>query len=88
VDADHWVSNRAAFYRIGEGDCASSPKGQGRWELSGVDAGALACTIADGEAILVWSKAADDFVGLARRSDGDSAALYQWWKANNIFISP
>ena len=87
-NADHWVSNRAAFYRIDQGDCATARIGQGRWELNGQDAGALACTVADGEAILVWSKTADDFVGLARRSDGDAAALYAWWQANHIFISP
>ena len=87
-DADHWVSNRAAFYRIGQGDCATSQRGQGRWQLSGEDAGALACTVEDGTAILIWSKTDDDFVGIARRTDGDAAALRDWWNANNIFISP
>ena len=67
-DADHWVSNRAAFYRLDPGDCATSPKAQGRWQLSGQDAGALACAEDDGQAILVWSKTDDDFVGLARRA--------------------
>ena len=74
---------------------ASSPvtalrarQAHGRWTSGGEDAGAIACTTANGEAIIFWSKTDGDFVGVVRRADGDSEALYDWWKTNAPFISP
>ena len=87
-NADAWVSNRLYLHRLQAGDCATSPRAHGRWTSGGEDAGAIACTTADGEAIIYWSKTDGDFYGVIRRADGDSKALYDWWKANNIFISP
>jgi hypothetical protein len=72
------------------GDCATSARAGGRWQLSGVDAGGMACFIdgQTGDAILYWSYKDDAILVKATNQKGDSAALYAYFQSVARFISP
>ncbi|HTQ16888.1 serine/threonine protein kinase [Mycobacterium sp.] len=45
-------------------------------------AGQLACGTYQGQAEVIWTTDAKTVMSLIRASNGDTAALYTWWKAN------
>jgi serine/threonine protein kinase len=72
------------------GDCATSTRAGGRWQVNGVDAGGMACFIdgQTGDAILYWSYKDDNILVKATNQRGDSAALYAYFQQVARFISP
>jgi hypothetical protein len=72
------------------GDCASSTRAGGRWQLLGVDAGGMACFTdgQTGDAILYWSYRNDAILVKAVNQKGDSAALYAFFQSVARFITP
>jgi hypothetical protein len=45
-------------------------------------AGQVACGTYQGQAEVIWTTDAKNVMGLIRASNGDTAALYQWWRTN------
>ena len=45
-------------------------------------AGQVACGTYQGQAEVLWTTDAKNVMSLIRGSNGDTAALYQWWRAN------
>lgn len=45
-------------------------------------AGQVACGTYQGQAEVIWTTDAKTVMSLIRGSNGDTAALYQWWRAN------
>ena len=72
------------------GDCATSTRAGGRWQVNGVDAGGMACFIdlQTGDAILYWSHKDDAILVKATNQKGDSKALYRFFQNVARFISP
>ena len=68
-------------HALPEGDCASAIEAHGRWEF-GPARGRILCYQVESGARLVWTYDGTDIIAIATRSDGDAAALYQWWLAN------
>ncbi|HVQ22798.1 MAG TPA: serine/threonine-protein kinase, partial [Candidatus Saccharimonadia bacterium] len=72
------------------GDCATSAVASDRWELNGVDQGALVCYVdpTTGDAILYWSYQDQQILVKASNKRGDSAALYDYFTQVARFIAP
>ena len=49
---------------------------------TGNSAGQVACGTYQGQAEVIWTTTATNVLGLIRASNGDTAALYQWWHNN------
>lgn len=63
-----------------EGDCSLGSRAWQTWEV-GPHAGKLYCyTNSDGEAVLEWTFGYEPVYASASRRDGDTAALYAWWR--------
>ena len=45
-------------------------------------AGQVACGTDDGKAEVIWTTDAKNILSFVRASNGDTAALYQWWRTN------
>ena len=62
----------------------------GRWERSGVDAGAIVCFIdaPTGDAVIYWSYEDDAILVRAVNQRGDTAALYDYFLETARFIAP
>lgn len=45
-------------------------------------AGQVACGTYQGQAEVIWTTDAKNVMSLIRASNGDTAALYQWWRTN------
>jgi hypothetical protein len=84
------ISNIVQRGKIRPGDCATSTRAGGRWELSGEDTGAIVCFTEGqtGDAILYWSYKDDAILVKATNQKGDSAALYAYFQSVARFISP
>jgi serine/threonine-protein kinase len=87
---DAAISAIEASRQLKVGDCATSTRAGGRWELSGVDAGAMACSIdvQTGDAILWWSYKDYAILVKATNQRGDSKGLYRFFQSVARFISP
>jgi serine/threonine-protein kinase len=87
---ESFISIIAGPKNIPGGDCRVSPRANGRWELSGEDAGAIICyhDAATGDAILYWTYKDYAILVEATNSRGDSAALYAYFRQVAPFISP
>ena len=72
------------------GECAVSASASDRWELNGVDQGAMVCYIDSptGDAILYWSYQDQQILVKATNKRGDSAALYDYFTQVARFIAP
>jgi hypothetical protein len=86
---DAAISAIEASRQLKVGDCATSTRAGGRWELSGVDAGAMACSIdvQTGDAILWWSyKATTPSSGQGNEPEGrlEGSIVFQ----RGQFIAP
>jgi hypothetical protein len=84
------VSEVARRHGSPSGDCATSPHATGRWQVGGVDVGAIVCYVdtGSGDAVLYWSYEDDKLLAKATNLKGDSAALYAWFEQNARFIGP
>jgi serine/threonine-protein kinase len=87
---DSAISAIVASRQLRPGKCATSTRAGDRWELSGVDAGAVACFIdgQTGDAGLYWSYKDYAILVKATNQKGDSAALYGFFQSVARFISP
>ncbi len=76
--------------QIRPGDCATSTRAGGRWELSGEDMGAIVCfaEAQTGDAVVYWSYTDHAILVKATNQRGDSAALYAFFLQVARFISP
>jgi hypothetical protein len=72
------------------GDCATSARASDRWELNGVDQGAMVCYVdpTTGDALLYWSYQDQQILVRATNKRGDSAALYEYFTQVARFIAP
>jgi hypothetical protein len=72
------------------GDCATSTVASDRWELNGVDQGAMVCYVdpTTGDALLYWSYQDHQILVKATNKRGDSAALYDFFSQLARFIAP
>ena len=84
------ISNIVAGSRIPPGDCATSKRAGGRWELSDEDMGAIVCftEVQTGDAVVYWSYEDDAILVKATNQRGDSAALYAFFLQVARFITP
>ncbi len=63
--------------------CANGPPSESPYEIGSVsNVGRADCYVDGGSAWLGWTMDASDVLGYADRNDGDSAALYDWWKTS------
>jgi hypothetical protein len=87
---DGAVSGVISRMKIKPGDCATSKRASGRWELSGADAGAIACFIdsTTGDAILYWSYKDKAILIRGTNQRGDSGELYASFTNLARFITP
>jgi serine/threonine protein kinase len=85
-----FISDLEGGLRLKPGDCATTSRAGGRWQLAGVDAGAMACYTdpQNGDAILWWGYDADAVLVQATNQRGDSAALYGFFQQVGKFITP
>jgi len=76
--------------QIRPGDCATSKRAGGRWELSGEDMGAIVCfaEVQTGDAVVYWSYTDHAILVKATNQRGDSAALYAFFLQVARFITP
>ena len=90
LSTDGGVSAVAGSKKVPPGDCATSKRANGRWQLAGEDAGAIVCYVdtGTGDAILWWSYKNHQVLVMATNSRGDSAALYAYFNQVKVFISP
>jgi hypothetical protein len=56
--------------------CEGGTRGRGRWGF-----GELACYVERGAAKLRWTDDRTQMYGVLDATDGDVAALYQWWRS-------
>jgi serine/threonine-protein kinase len=84
------VSAVATLQRAPAGDCATSKRASGRWQLAGDDAGTIVCYVdsTTGDAILYWSYKDHQLLVKATNQKGDSAALYAFFQNVARFITP
>jgi class 3 adenylate cyclase len=77
----------SAAARVAEGVCdGTHTDASTDWRYGSTYGGRMIC-YHDGEAAwLVWTYAARDLIGQAMRRDGDSSALYAWWKEVGPFV--
>ena len=84
------ISGIARRANAAGGECATSRRANGRWQLNGQDAGAIVCYVdsSTGDAILAWSYPDARILVRATNQHGDSAALYRWFNDTARFIAP
>jgi hypothetical protein len=89
-NVDQAISGVALAVQAPGGDCATSARANGRWQINGQDAGAIVCFVdgTTGDAILYWSYPDARILVKATNQRGDSAALYDWFEQNARFIAP
>ena len=61
------------------GSCPGEIPSEEPYTLGGETAGRLACNVQDGVAKIVWTDERLQVLVYADRTDGDMAALYEWW---------
>ena len=89
--AEAAVSAVAARQGTTGGTCSRDvTRVNGRWERSGVDAGAIVCfiDIPTGDAVIYWSYEDDAILVRAVNQRGDTAALYDYFLETARFIAP
>src|SRR3972149_1513628 len=76
------ISNIVQGRQIRPGDCATSTRAGGRWELADEDMGAIVCftDVQTGDAGGYWSYKDDAILVKATNQRGDSAALYAFFE--------
>jgi serine/threonine-protein kinase len=85
------VSGVAARQGTTGGECSRDvTRVNGRWQRSGVDAGAIVCfiDIPTGDAVIYWSYEDDAILVRAVNQRGDVAALYDYFLETARFIAP
>ena len=84
------ISNIVQGRQIRPGDCATSTRAGGRWELADEDMGAIVCftEVQTGDAVVYWSYKDDAILVKATNQRGDSAALYAFFEKIALFIAP
>jgi len=84
------ISNIVQRGKIRPGDCATSTRAGGRWELSGEDMGAIVCFIdgPTGDAVVYWSYTDHAILVKATNQRGESDKLYAFFLQVARFISP
>jgi len=72
------------------GDCATSSRAEGRWEIPTVASGSLICYVeADtGDAVLWWTYDAANLIVRTTSQRGDMAALYKFFDRYKGMIAP
>lgn len=78
------VGPRDPAVASGPAACASGGEEERAWsrpDAPTVTAGRYACRVVEGRAELWWTEDATALLARASRSDGDLAALFEWWRA-------
>jgi len=68
------------------GDCATTPRAHGAWDVTDVHAGSWLCYQEEGATWMVWTYDDDRIMARARRGGGDWEALYGWWAETAIYF--
>lgn len=77
---DGWISSLDLDE---EASCEDGPGAVGPYSISGEEVGRVVCTEISGEAWMKWTDERLMVVASAMRSDGDHAALYEWWTGDS-----
>ncbi len=85
ADFDIYASTSGAVASQQIDDCASGDPVRVVYSRETSDLGGqVACFVEQGVAYLVWTDDAAVALGYVSNGDGDVAALYEWWKANDF----
>ncbi len=68
------------------GDCATTPRAHGAWDVTDVHAGSRLCYQEGGATWMAWTYDDDRIMVRARRGGSDWEALYAWWRQTAIFL--
>ena len=85
-----WLSYLSGSKNLGNGDCATSPRGYGTFELGSESAGSVLCYVdgQTGDALLYWTYDDAALLVSATNQRGDAAALHDFFERFAKFIRP